>query len=306
MVLYIPKNTSQPAPVFIGLNFKGNQSIAEDPWIPITPRWVSNVPDLGINDNKANASTRGVQASRWPLEMLIDEGYAVATAYYGDLEPDHDDGWKTGIRTTLKSETGLRPEQWGAIGAWGWGLCRMMDYLETDERVDATKVVITGHSRLGKAALWAAANDERFAIVVSNDSGEGGAALSRRNYGETVESINRIFPHWFVAKFKTYGSDPSRLPVDQHMLISLMTPRPVYVASAKEDQWADPYGEFLSAVHAGPVYALFGKKGLGTDQMPPTGKSIGNAIGYHIREGEHDIKPIDWEHYVAFANKHFR
>lgn len=306
MLLFIPANVKRPVPVFIGLNFMGNHTVLSDSWIPMTSRWVSNNTAYGITDHKTTDASRGAQSSRWCVEMVIDAGYGLATAYYGDLEPDHTDGWKTGIRTTLQTSTGLQPQQWGALGAWGWGLCRMMDYLETDSLVDPKKVIITGHSRLGKAALWAAANDKRFAIVVSNNSGEGGTALARRNYGETVQRISTVFPHWFIAKYATYGKDPSQLPVDQHMLLALMAPRPLYVASALDDQWADPYGEFLSAYHAGPVYALFGKNALGTNKMPETDQPIGDYVRYHIRQGGHDIKPYDWQQYIAFVNRHFK
>lgn len=306
VLLFLPAKAKKPVPVFVGLNFMGNHTVLNDPWIPLTTRWVSNNTTYHITDNRTNEGTRGVQADRWCVEMILDAGYGVATAYYGDLEPDHAEGWKTGIRTTMQPYTALKPEQWGALGAWGWGLSRMMDYLETDKNVDARKVMVMGHSRLGKAALWAAANDPRFAMVISNNSGEGGAALTHRNFGETVGFITSTFPHWFVKKFSTYADDLSALPVDQHMLMALMAPRPLYVASAQEDQWADPHGEFLSAYHAGPVYALFGKAGLGTDKMPATEQPVGDFVRYHIRQGEHDVKPYDWQQYISFANKHFR
>ncbi len=306
MLLFLPAKVKGSVPVFIGLNFMGNHTVLNDSWIPLTSRWVSNNSTYGISDHKTNEGSRGAQSARWPVEMVIDAGYGLATAYYGDLEPDYPDGWRTGIRTTLQTLTGLQPRQWGALGAWGWGLCRMMDYLETDKKVNPKKVIITGHSRLGKAALWTAANDKRFAIVVSNNSGEGGTALARRNYGETVERISTAFPYWFISTYATYGKDPAQLPVDQHMLLGLMAPRPLYVASALDDKWADPYGEFLSAYHAGRVYALFGKNGLGTDTMPATDQPVGDFVRYHIRQGGHDIKPYDWEQFIAFANRHFK
>jgi hypothetical protein len=258
-----------------------------------------------IVNNQATEGSRGAQAGRWPVEELLSRGYGVATAYYGDLEPDHEEGWKTGIRTSLQKELAISPDEWAAIGAWGWGLSRIMDYLETDTQVDAKKVAITGHSRLGKAALWAAANDRRFAMVISNNSGEGGTALARRNYGETLERINTAFPYWFIEKYKSYNKNPGSLPVDQHMLMALMAPRPLYVASAEEDKWADPKGEFLSAKHAEPVYQLYGKKGLDVKEMPPIEHPVGETIGYHIRTGGHNIILYDWQQFMNFADKHF-
>jgi hypothetical protein len=237
---------------------------------------------------------------------LLANGYGLASAYYGDLEPDHPEGWKTGVRSILQTSLHLKPEEWSAIGAWGWGLSRMMDYLQTEEGVNASQVIITGHSRLGKAALWAAANDTRFAMVISNESGEGGAALARRWYGETIERINTAFPHWFVPTFKKYNNHPEALPVDQHMLLALMAPRPLYVASAADDQWADPKGEFLSAKHAEPVYALFGKKGLGVSKMPTIDQPVGRDIRYHIRSGKHDMRPYDWYQFIQFADAYFK
>jgi len=306
VLLYLPKSAKGPVAVFTGLNFHGNQAVDADKGIDLPTGWIDNEEDKHITGFHATEASRGTDSSRWPLREIIDNGYGVATAYYGDLEPDYPEGWKTGIRTTLKKELGIKENEWGAIGAWAWGLSRMMDYLETDSAVNAQQVVITGHSRLGKTALWAAANDTRFAIVVSNDSGEGGAALSKRFFGETIEKINNAFPHWFSPSYKKYNGHAELLPVDQHILLSLMAPRPLYVASAEDDLWADPKGEFLSAKNAGPVYALFGKKGLGVDSMPPVNSPVGETIRYHIRTGKHDITLYDWQQYIDFANRQLR
>jgi hypothetical protein len=299
LLLYLPNGVKQKVPVFVGLNFEGNHSIQADTGIAVTANWQKLHP-------KELVIERGKQAQRWPVDELIGAGYGLATAWYEDMEPDHAEGWKTGIRTTLKEELNIHPEEWGAIGAWAWGLSRIMDYLERDDRVNAKQVVITGHSRLGKAALWAAANDRRFAIVVSNNSGEGGAALARRNFGETVYRINTSFPHWFIGKYKTYNAAVDKLPVDQHMLLALMAPRPLYVASASEDAWADPRGEFLSAREAGKVYRLYNLKGIEEAEPPPVHKPVGNVVQYHIREGKHDMLLYDWQQYMAFADQFFR
>lgn len=305
LLIYLPKAAKKPVPLFLGLNFYGNQTINADTGIVLSTRWAMNDSNLGIINNRATQASRGKDAVKWAVDEVINHGYGLATAYYGDLEPDYPDGWKTGIRSTMKEELGIAENEWGAIGAWGWGLSRMMDYLETDHAVDAKKIVVTGHSRLGKACLWAAANDERFAIIVSNNSGEGGAALSKRWFGETIERINTSFPHWFATTYKKYNKHPELLPVDQHILLALIAPRPLYVASATDDWWADPKGEFLSARNAEPVYALFGKRGLGSSDMPPPDHPIGATIRYHIRTGKHDFTLYDWQQYIDFADKQF-
>jgi hypothetical protein len=306
VLLYLPNEVKGPAPMFVGLNYYGNHSTHTDPGIALSDQWMRDNEAYKVVNNRATEGSRGAQASRWPVEELISRGYGLATAYYGDLEPDHEEGWKTGIRTTLQQDLKIKPEEWGALGAWAWGLSCLMDYLETDKMVNAKQVAITGHSRTGKAALWAAANDRRFAIVISNEAGEGGNALARRNYGETVERINTAFPYWFSPKYKEYNKQVDKLPVDQHMLMALMAPRPLYVASAEEDQWADPKGEFLSTLHAEPVYRLYNKKGLGTAQMPPVEQPVGEHIRYHIRTGKHDITLYDWQQFLTFADKHFK
>lgn len=306
VLLYLPNHVMMPVPVFMGLNFYGNHTIHSDPKITLSDGWMMKNENYHIADHKATEASRGVQANRWQVDSLIAHGYGIATAYYGDLEADHVDGWKTGIRTTLQNELKLKPADWGAIGAWSWGLSRMMDYLQTDSLVNSLQIAITGHSRLGKAALWAAANDERFAMIISNNSGEGGTSLSRRNFGETIERINTSFPYWFSPHYKEYNKNVHALPVDQHMLLALMAPRPLYIASAEDDLWADPRGEFLSGKNAATVYALFGKEGIETETFPPVETPVGEQIRYHIRKGKHDITMYDWMEYIAFADKHFR
>lgn len=294
LLLYHPRSAT-PAPLFLGLNFKGNHATTFDPAVFTPSSWV------------AEAAPHGAQQRRWPFEQLLAAGFAVATFYYGDAAPDHPQRWREGLvrlsKHTESSSVGSEP---GAIAWWAWALSRACDYLSTHPAIDAKRISVVGHSRQGKAALLAGAEDERFALVISNNSGCTGAALSRRRIGERLIAINERFPYWFCRNYHQYNEREHELPIDQHQLIALTAPRPVYIASATNDLWADPVGEFLAAVAAAPVYNLFGYTGvaeaLGTRQPPPD-TSVGDRIGYHLRTGDHDILTSDWQHFVRFAKR---
>jgi len=282
ITLFLPNASQGRAPVFLLLN---------------------NRPPGNVDP------TRQEKSGFWPAEQVIARGYGVAALQVGDLAPDDKLRFRQAVIELFEGTTeGPRPaDAWGALAAWAWGASRALDYFETDSRVDATRVAVVGHSRGGKAALWAGAEDERFAMVVSNESGQGGAALSRRNFGETVARITEAFPHWFAGNYASFGGREDALPVDQHMLLALIAPRLLYVASADEDLWADPRGEYLSQVHASLVFALWGDPPMTADAMPPleTPLVVGRR-GYHVRRGSHNLTPYDWSRFVDFADRHWR
>ncbi len=275
-VVYLPKAAKSPVPAFVVINFT-------DP-----------DPELEKNRN-----------GHWPVKEIIARGYATAVFNFNAVDPDRADGFKDGVRTIFGKQPPAS-DAWGALSAWGWGASRVLDYLETDPDIDAKRVAVIGHSRAGKAALWCGAEDERFAMVISNNSGCGGAALSRGKMGERVADITRRFPHWFCPNYANFANREDELPVDQHQLLALIAPRLLYVASATEDAWADPEAEFKSCVLAGPVFRLYGGQGLTSDTMPPPDVAMQDGgIGYHRRTGKHGLAVSDWHHFLDFADKNW-
>jgi hypothetical protein len=304
LLLFIPNNRKGPAPVFLGMNFCGNHTLVKDPLVPLPEAWVpNNCP--GAKDNRATAKGRGKHIDVWAIEQTIDSGYAVATMYCGDVDPDRADV-REGIQPYL-AKKGAKPgaHDWGTIAAWAWGLQRAVDYLVTDKDIDSRRIVIVGHTRLGKTALLAAAFDERVALAIPLQAGCGGTSPSRGKIGESVKRINSSFPHWFNGAFKEFNEQPERLPFDQHCLIALMAPRPVLLTNAVEDSWANPGGQFEMLQAADPVFHFVGVEGLKAKSMPPPGKLISSRLGYYIREGQHSMTPEDWKVFVEYANKQF-
>ncbi len=281
VTLFIPNHIEHPVAAFLLICNRGHESI--DP-------------------------TREVRTPFWPAEKIIEQGFAAAVFHYSDVAADDKaKAFDTGIFKVSKDATSARSaDDGGTIAAWAWGASRVMDYLEEDPAIRADQVAVVGHSKGGKSALLAGAQDTRFALTISNNSGCGGAALSRRKEGETIADINGRFPHWFAKNFHQFGGNEHALPVDQHQLLALIAPRLVYVSSATQDAWADPEGEFLSCLHAEPVFDLYGLAGVGSKDQPQPEKPLhSGSIGYHLRTGKHDLTEYDWEQFMKFASQHW-
>ncbi|HUY88563.1 MAG TPA: acetylxylan esterase [Pirellulales bacterium] len=305
LLLVTPNHRQRPAPAFVGINFCGNHALTADKSVALPDAWMPpHCP--GCVDNRATDAGRGKQIDVWNLEGSIDRGYAVATFYSGDVDPDKPD-FTDGVHPHYFKPGQTKPEKhdWGTIAAWAWGISRAVDYLVTDKDIDAQKIAVVGHSRLGKTALLAAAMDERIAMAIPLQAGCGGTAPSRGKIGEPVKRINEAFPHWFNDEFPSFNEQVEKLPFDQHCLVALVAPRPVLFANAVEDQWANPAGQFDVIKAADPVYRFLGAGGLDARQMPEPGKLVDSTLGYFIRPGKHSMTRIDWQAFWDFADKQF-
>lgn len=234
----------------------------------------------------------------------------MATFYYGDVDPDFSGAATLGVRGLYLAGGQTRPadDEWGAIAAWAWGISRAIDYFETSPSVDAERIAIVGISRLGKTVLWAGANDPRIAMVLASCSGEGGAALSRRNYGETIAHLTAPtrYPYQFAANYAKWADRVDEFPIDSHFILSLIAPRPVLLLTGNTDKWSDPYGEFLAAKAATPVFELLGAEGIQTEDMPAAGEPLLSTLGFYMHEGGHGMVPADWDVIYQFMEKHLK
>jgi hypothetical protein len=301
---FLPLNVKDPI-VFVGLNFFGNSTLDTLHSLTQSKHYVMKNAGVKTKGHHATEESRGTKAYRWPLDVIVGNGCGLITAHYADFDPDVNNGFVDGVHGLAEGRVHLRKRnEWGSISAWAWGLSELQTYLELQPETKKSKTVVIGHSRLGKAALWAGALDERFDMVISNNSGCAGAAQFRTMRGEDIEKITNRFPYWFARNFQSFRGNDSLLLVDQEMLLSLVAPRALYVASASKDSWADPQGEYLSFYKSQAIYALYDSTLEISYQYPSPNESIqfGN-IAYHLRAGEHEILRWDWEKYVEFANK---
>ena len=304
LLLVIPNKRSGPAPVFAGMKFCGNHAVLDDPKIRLSTAWIYPNRKGVTKDNRATEESRGSDVDVWALEQTIDRGYAVATFYSGDIDPDRAD-----VREGVQKFFGPKQpgeHDWGTIAAWAWGIQRVIDYLVTDGDLDAQRIIVVGHSRLGKTTLLAGALDERIAVIIPHQAGMGGTAPSRGTVGESVKRINTSFPHWFNGAYKRFNDQPDKLPFDQNALVALCAPRPVLFSNAIEDQWANPDGQFHVLLAADPVYRFLGVEGLSVKKAPPLGQLVDSRLGYYIRAGKHSMNREDWRVFADFADRHLK
>ncbi len=307
LLLVAPNMRTGAVPVILGMNFGGNHTVIADPVVRLPTVWMpGRLP--GVKDNRATDAGRGKEVKIWALEQSIDRGYAIATFYCGDVDPDRPDA-RVGIQPHI-AELGIThpgPDDWGTIAAWAWGMHRAVDYLVTIPQLDKSRIAVFGHSRLGKATLFAAAFDDRIALAIPHQAGCGGTAPSRSHNpkAETIKQINTTFPYWFDGVFKQFNDQPERLPFDQNCLVALCAPRSLLISAATEDQHANPAGQFDVAKAADPVYRLLGAGGLDADQMPPADTLVKSRLGFYLRSGKHATTPADWTVFLDFADMIF-
>ncbi len=295
LLVYTPAGKSA-VPMFLCLQFGGNYTVIDDPAIAIFPVFNGKTGRFEMPRNPQ----RGAAVRNWKITETLARGYGIAFIDYREIEPDLPEvGFKFGVHKNFPPPAA---DEWGAIGAWAWGASRALDYLETDKDVDARRVIMFGHSRLGKTALWAGAQDTRFAAVIANCSGEMGASLSRRDFGETVDNVAGHFPYWMCANFQQFSNHWDRLPVDSHLLIALIAPRPLFLNTGSEDLWGDPHGEFLAARAATPVYELLGKTGITETNFPLLDHAMLHTLSFNCHTGKHDVLPADWDDFLNFAD----
>lgn len=297
LLLYTPANATGPVPVLLNASFTANSNAVDDPGVKPGEIW--------NREKQRVPAAQGRAFGRLKIESFLDSGFGIATVYYGDIDPDFNGGIQYGVRSLFPTP---KPDEWGTISAWAWGLSRALDYFHFDKDVDAKRVALTGVSRLGKTVLWAGARDPRFAMVIASCSGEGGAALSRRNYGETIAHLTAParYPYQFAANYAKWADDPNKSPIDSHMLIALIAPRPLLLQTGNTDKWSDPKGEYLAALAAAPVYKLYGKKTPTAPEVPLAGQSIFTTLGYHMHAGGHGMVPADWDVFLEFMKRHLK
>ena len=287
--LYLPPNSSRPVPVLLHLVFFGA------------------APPPSTSESTNNAA-RPRFSELGPIPDILARGFSYATVRYTEFEGDSATNNLSRARKLALARGQGQPaaDEWGTISAWAWGASRVIDYFETDKAVNAKRIAVVGHSRLGKTVLWLGAQDPRVSLVFSSCSGEMGASLARRDYGETVDDMAANFPWQFAGNFQKYAGHWNDLPVDTHMLIALNAPHPVFITGGTQDQWADPRGEFLAEVAAGPVYRLLGKQDLGTTEFPnPDTPLLTGDLAFNYHTGRHAIMPDEWKEFLDFAARHW-
>lgn len=302
LLVYLPNAATAPVPVFLGLNFDGNFATTVETDLPVPAHFINGL-FYSLPDHAAAESQRGNQARMWPYDEILDRGYGIATAGYGEVEPDLAGQWAHGPRAFAPPAT---PDAWGTIGAWAWALSRALDYLQTNPRVDGKRVAVFGFSRLGKTAMWAGAQDERFAAVISQNSGKAGISLSKRSVGEPVAHLSKDLGHWFAPNYAQFADNEEALPVDAHCLAALVAPRPLLILSATEDDWSDPEGEFLGGAGATPVYELLDSEGLAATEWPAPQTLVNSPVGYYLRPGGHDVTAEDWAVTLEWTDAHLK